>query len=64
MSMRQAAVFWFILEFLGTFNISSGIASAAHLGGLIFGVAYAWYLKNKPITEYQDPWATGTIPLN
>ena len=63
MSMRQAAIFWFALEFIGTFNIGSGIASAAHLGGLIFGLAYAWYLKNKPLDQYQDPWATATIPL-
>lgn len=56
MSMRQAAVFWIVLEFLGTFNPDSGIASAAHLGGLFFGLAYAWYLKNKPQEFYHDPW--------
>lgn len=47
MRMRHAAIFWVILEFLGTFDTSSGIASAAHLGGLIFGFAYAWYLKSR-----------------
>lgn len=45
MSMRRAAAAWFVMEFVGTFDISSGIASAAHLGGLIFGLAFAWYLK-------------------
>jgi membrane associated rhomboid family serine protease len=57
MSMRQAAILWFVLEFLGTFNVGSGIASAAHLGGLVFGLAFAWYLKNKPMDPYADPWA-------
>ncbi len=47
MRMWQAAIFWVIVEFLGSFDISSGIASAAHLGGLLFGLAYAYYLKNK-----------------
>lgn len=47
MRMREAAILWLVIEFLGTFNVSSGIASAAHLGGLLFGLAYAWYLKNK-----------------
>ena len=44
MSMRQAAVFWVLLEFLGTFNAGSGIASAAHLGGLFVGLAYAKFV--------------------
>jgi len=56
MSMRHAAILWFIIEFLGTFDISSGIASAAHLGGLIFGIAYAWSLKKKQYGDYGDPW--------
>jgi hypothetical protein len=43
MNMRQAAVFWVILELFGTFNPASGIASAAHLGGLVVGAAYAKY---------------------
>jgi membrane associated rhomboid family serine protease len=57
MSMRQAAIFWLVLEFIGTFNVASGIASAAHLGGLVFGLGYAWYLKNRPMDVYEDPWA-------
>ncbi|MEM3363983.1 MAG: rhomboid family intramembrane serine protease [Candidatus Micrarchaeia archaeon] len=41
MRMSSAAIVWVILEFLGTFNPYSGVASAAHLGGLVFGWAYA-----------------------
>jgi hypothetical protein len=56
MSMRTAAIAWFVMEFLGTFDISSGVASAAHLGGLVFGLAYGWYLKGQgdahPAAEY------------
>jgi membrane associated rhomboid family serine protease len=50
MRMREAAIFWIILEFIGTFNTASGIASAAHLGGLLFGLAYANYIKRKEET--------------
>ncbi len=60
MKMRHAAILWVVFEFLGTFNIASGIASAAHLGGLIFGLAYAWYLKNRSMPEeypvYPESW--------
>ncbi len=60
--MREAAFLWIALEFLGTFDQSSGIGSAAHLGGLLFGLAYAWYLKNKSIPEefpvYSASWHT------
>lgn len=57
MSMRQAAIFWFVLELFGSFNTASGIASAAHLGGLIFGLAFAWSIRNRPMDAYEDPWA-------
>lgn len=46
-SIRQAAVLWFVLELVGSFNPSSGIASAAHLGGLIFGLVAGWYYKKR-----------------
>lgn len=36
--IRWAAVIWFVLEFVGAFNPASGIASAAHLGGLLVGL--------------------------
>lgn len=52
LEMRYAVIVWVIIETLGTFDISSGVASAAHLGGLVFGIAYAWYLKKK-FTEEQ-----------
>lgn len=56
--MRYAAILWFAMEFLGTFDISSGIASAAHLGGLVFGVAYAWHLSKRQPEFYQPAWET------
>ncbi len=57
--MRYAAILWFAMEFLGTFDMSSGIASAAHLGGLIFGLAYAWYACRKEPEFYQPSWEPG-----
>lgn len=63
MRMKHAAILWVALEFLGTFDISSGIASAAHLGGLIFGVVFAWYLKNRAMgntTSYTQAMNYGT----
>lgn len=52
MSMKQAAVFWVVLEFIGTFNIASGVASAAHLGGLVFGFLAAKYFLRKGSVEF------------
>ncbi|MEM4295505.1 MAG: rhomboid family intramembrane serine protease, partial [Candidatus Anstonellales archaeon] len=52
MRMKQAVIFWFILEFLSTFNINSGIASAAHLGGLVIGYLYAKYIIKKQSSEW------------
>jgi len=57
MKMRTAAILWFVVEFLGTFNTGSGIASAAHLGGLIFGVLYATYLLRQRAEVLHPPWA-------
>ncbi|MBU0590835.1 rhomboid family intramembrane serine protease [Candidatus Micrarchaeota archaeon] len=58
MKMKYAAVFWIALELFGSFDTSSGIASAAHLGGLLFGLGYAWYLKNRIRYDlHADPWA-------
>lgn len=54
--MRYAAFLWLAMEFLGTFNPASGIASAAHLGGLVFGLAYAWYLSRRQPEFYQPSW--------
>jgi membrane associated rhomboid family serine protease len=49
MPIRFAAVFWFVMEFLGSFNGASGIGSAAHLGGLVFGLAFGYYYLKKGI---------------
>lgn len=47
MKTKHAAVLFVFLEFFGAFNTASGIASAAHLGGLLFGLAYAWFLNRQ-----------------
>ncbi len=47
MSIKTAAILWFVLEFVGTFNVGSGIASGAHLGGLVFGLLFGKYCKKK-----------------
>lgn len=58
MPIRIAAGFWIVLEFLGSFNAASGIGSAAHLGGLLFGIAYGFFylkkLKVGPDLEYYE----------
>ncbi|HSB46517.1 MAG TPA: rhomboid family intramembrane serine protease [Candidatus Bilamarchaeum sp.] len=56
MPVRYAAICWFLLEFLGTFDISSGVASAAHLGGLLFGVAFALLIKS--VSHEPPHWET------
>jgi uncharacterized protein len=56
MKMKNAAIIWILLEFFGMFNTMSGIASAAHLGGLIFGLLYAKHLKKKVYEpEFYEP---------
>ena len=52
LKMKYAAMLWFVIEFLGSLNMSSGVASVAHLGGLIFGLGYAYYLKKQKENEY------------
>ncbi|MFA5049869.1 MAG: rhomboid family intramembrane serine protease [Candidatus Micrarchaeia archaeon] len=47
MRMRTAAMLFVAIELFGSFNAASGIASAGHLGGLLFGFIFAYYLKNK-----------------
>ncbi len=51
MRMKHAVILWVVIEFIGTFNVNSGIASAAHLSGLLFGLAYAHYIKKKESTS-------------
>jgi uncharacterized protein len=56
MKMKNAVIVWIVLEFLGMFNTMSGIASAAHLGGLIFGLLYAYRFKKKVFEpEFYEP---------
>ncbi len=50
--MRTAVIFWIIISFLGIFDLGSGIASAAHLGGLVIGLIYGKYIRDKIIEEY------------
>lgn len=54
MKIRHATVFWIVFEFLNSFNPGSGIGSAAHLGGLVFGlIAMKLYVdKRKQAMRY------------
>ena len=56
MKIRYAAILWVVLEFMGTFDITSGVASAAHLGGLLFGIAYAWFLSRREPEFHPQAW--------
>ena len=48
MKMRYAAILWFLIAFFGTlFSGGGGTAHAGHLGGLVVGLAYGWYLKKR-----------------
>ncbi len=51
-SLRTASVIWIVIEFLGVFNPSSGIASAAHLGGLFLGLYYGKKIKEEMAKPY------------
>ena len=52
MPVRVAAVVWFVLEFFGIFNTAaSGVASAAHVGGLITGIVIAYLISKRNIVE-------------
>ena len=56
MKMRQAAIVWVIIEFLGVFNDVSGIG--VHTLGGLFGILYAMNFKRKvyePQIEYYEP---------
>lgn len=56
LTMRYAAIVWVALEFVGTFAPASGIASAAHLGGLFLGLLYAkYFVKN---LRFEDGWVS------
>lgn len=56
LKMRYAAILWFCLELVGISQTSvSGIASAGHLGGLIFGVLYAYFIIKGRVQVIQKP---------
>ncbi|MBW3020595.1 rhomboid family intramembrane serine protease [Candidatus Woesearchaeota archaeon] len=44
MSMRTAGIIFALIDILGLFNPYSRIANAAHLGGLVIGLLYGFYL--------------------
>lgn len=52
MPMIFAVFFWGISEFLGLF-VPSGIARAAHLGGLLIGILYGVYLRKKEAKHHK-----------
>ena len=57
MNIRYVAILWFALEFIGAFDSSSGVASAAHLGGLVAGyLLVKYYFKRKTYTVI-DPYS-------
>ena len=54
LSMRWAAVLWVVLESIGTFGMdTTGIASAAHLGGMALGFVWGWLEAKKPMVRVQ-----------
>lgn len=50
--MKTAVLIWIALSFFGIFDTSSGIAAAAHLGGLLVGLAYGKMIKDSIQNEY------------
>ena len=62
MKMRYAVLFWLVLTFAGAFDASSGVADAAHFGGLVFGLAYAWFLTRRPPEIHQAAWEWSQVP--
>jgi len=56
LKIRDAAIMWFALEFIGAFNPGSGIASAAHLGGLVVGYLFTKYYFKPKIQHDRYSW--------
>jgi len=54
LKIKEAAILWFVLELVGTFDISSGIASAAHLGGLVAGYLLAKHYEKDVYIFYKQ----------
>ncbi len=57
MKMKYAVIFWVLMETFGTLSVASGIASAAHLGGLAFGLIYTKYFVKKEVPYDPYYWA-------
>ncbi len=53
MPMIVAAGFWVALEILGVFVPRGNIASAAHLGGIIIGFIYGFYIRRTEKKRYR-----------
>ena len=53
MPMWIAAIFWAGLELLGTLDNASLVGHWAHLGGMVAGIAMAYYLKRRA-AAYDD----------
>ncbi len=53
MPMVAAAFLWVVLELLGLFSAASGIAHAAHLGGIVVGFAYGFYIRRIEKKRYR-----------
>lgn len=53
MPLVLAAALWALMDFLGLF-VPSGIAHGAHLGGLVFGLAYGLYVKRELRRRYYE----------
>ncbi len=47
MPLWVAGVIWFLLDFLGMFSSSTGIAHIGHLVGMFCGLSYGFYLRNQ-----------------
>jgi hypothetical protein len=57
MRMREAAMLFAVIELFGTMTMTtSGIASAAHLGGLVFGFIYMKWRMQKMVEEYYSAY--------
>lgn len=54
MPMKYAALVWVVLSLIETFNIT-GVAGAAHLGGLVLGGIMAYYWKGHGGIRKHDP---------
>ena len=52
--------FWFLMQFLGILGSGGGIAFFAHIGGFIFGAAFAWIYKKLKKDSFNNEHARTT----